>query len=101
MKWKRRIYLLNNNRIPSGRVEAYLHRARKDKSEECVSCQKPILKGQEYLRQNTAFGFLTHKDCYLGDWGQPLIVAVKVNKTTNIYGFSEVRVTCEQIVRER
>jgi len=101
VRWKRRIYLLNGHRIPSSFVCAYLHRARKDKSEECVSCQKIILKGEEYLRQNTAFGFIVHKDCYMEDRGQPIIVGVKIENRRNLYGFREVRVICKQLQSDR
>lgn len=91
----RRIYLLDGKRIDPSEVMGFVHVARDDNWGHCISCLKPLLKGQKRVRMNI-FGTdePIHLDCYVKDHSKPIILGVKIEKRL-LYGVMRNHVICQ------
>lgn len=82
---RRRIYTVDGKEVDSANVGGILHTARKDLY-ECLDCNKPVLKGQQYIEWNAPFhqGWMWHLPCYLQSHGgnseYPKYVVIKIEK---------------------
>lgn len=94
----KRHYFLNEKEIDSSIVDGFLHTAKKDKPFPCVSCSEKILKGQEYVRMNIPWSDddLLHKECYIGDYQESCILAVKTEKVYDIFHVLRIHIFCKE-----